>query len=92
MFSVHDSFWWGVGDLTTQSNSALTTQQTLVWHSCTTLIANSQLISCIHKEPQTILDYLNIKAVKTTFVDSTRDSLGERNLVQMNIDSSLIPK
>ncbi len=43
-------------------------------------------------EAQTILVYPNIKAVKTTIVDSTIDSLGERNLGQMNIDSSLIPK
>lgn len=41
---------------------------------------------------QTILVYLNIKAVKTTIVDSTIDSLEERHLCQMNIDSSLIPK
>ncbi len=30
--------------------------------------------------------------MKTTIVDLTIDSLGERNLGQMNIDSSLIPK
>lgn len=61
-------------------------------------------MSCTHKEPRPILDYLNIKALNyiSGQHDTTRNhkqialvlmkTLGEHNLLEMNIDSSLIPK
>lgn len=92
-FSVHSRFWWGMGDLTPPPNSVLTTQQTHIWNSCTTLITNSQLMSCTHREPRPSLDYLNIKALNYICWqhDATRTSLvlrktlGEHHLLKTNI-------
>lgn len=96
-FSVHSRFWWGMGALTPPPNSVFTTQHTHVWNSCTTLITNSQLMSCTHREPRSILDYLNIKALNYICWqhDATRNhkqtslvlrkTLGEHHLLMTNI-------
>lgn len=78
-FSVHGRFWWGVGDLTAPSNSVFTTRQTHIWNSFPTLIANSQLISCTHREPQS-RKMIKISRHWTTYVDKTMQQKPETKL------------